>query len=203
LELYELIWAKPMKRIVIECGTTMAHLTSVLRRSQIPTPPPGYWTKMEMGKPVQKLPLPPTPEGQDDVIRLGLEESSPAPDVSANREVEQPADKPIVSPSLVRPPASRPTKPTNLSRDQLYDAVWSEPMIRLAERFGISGNGLAKICDRENIPYPPRGYWAKHAVGKASPRTALPQAGSTSHQITIRPTPAPAEPTEIEKGRAP
>jgi hypothetical protein len=29
-------------------------------------------------------------------------------------------------------------------------------MIRLAEEFGITGNGLAKVCDRLDVPYPLR-----------------------------------------------
>lgn len=63
-------------------------------------------------------------------------------------------------------------------------------MSRLAEDYGISGNGLAKICDREDIPYPPRGYWAKYAVGKAPKQTPLPKS-SSAHSIAIRPTPLP------------
>lgn len=55
---------------------------------------------------------------------------------------------------------------TRISRDDLYALVWKSPMSRLASEFGITGNGLAKICDRLNIPYPPRGYWAKKAAGK-------------------------------------
>ena len=34
-------------------------------------------------------------------------------------------------------------------------------MLRLGKRYGISGNGLKKICDRLQVPYPPLGYWAK------------------------------------------
>lgn len=37
-------------------------------------------------------------------------------------------------------------------------------MSRLSERFGLSGNGLAKICRRLDVPYPPRGYWATHLL---------------------------------------
>lgn len=40
-----------------------------------------------------------------------------------------------------------------MTREELYGAVWTTPLSRLAEEYGISGNGLAKICDRENIPY--------------------------------------------------
>ncbi|MBN9304806.1 MAG: hypothetical protein BGO82_11135 [Devosia sp. 67-54] len=53
-----------------------------------------------------------------------------------------------------------------VTRDELYALVWQKPMSRLAEEFGISGNGLAKICDRMAVPYPPRGYWAKKEAGK-------------------------------------
>lgn len=61
-----------------------------------------------------------------------------------------------------------------VSRKQLYDLVWSKPMIHAAAEFGVSGNGLAKVCRKLDVPYPPRGYWAKHAVGKAPPANPLP-----------------------------
>ncbi len=93
-------------------------------------------------------------------------------------------------------PRPRPTHPTTMTREELYGAVWTTPMSRLAEDYGISGNGLAKVCDREDIPYPTRGYWAKHAVGKAPKRTPLPKSSST-RSITIRPTPLPPPPNEL------
>ena len=43
-----------------------------------------------------------------------------------------------------------------VTRDELYALVWQKPTSRVAEEFGISGNGLAKICDRLDVPYPPR-----------------------------------------------
>jgi AcrR family transcriptional regulator len=46
-----------------------------------------------------------------------------------------------------------------LSRRELHERVWSKPLTAVAEDFGISRNGLAKICDRLMIPYPGRGYW--------------------------------------------
>ncbi len=39
-------------------------------------------------------------------------------------------------------------QPVTVSRDQLYNQVWQTPMSRLAVQYGISGDGLAKICDR-------------------------------------------------------
>ena len=34
------------------------------------------------------------------------------------------------------------------TRKQLYDLVWSKPVVKIAEEFGISDKGLAKICGR-------------------------------------------------------
>lgn len=38
--------------------------------------------------------------------------------------------------------------------------------MRVAAEFGVTGTGLAKICERYAIPTPPRGYWAKLQHGK-------------------------------------
>lgn len=61
-------------------------------------------------------------------------------------------------------------------RDELYDIVWSEPMMHAAKRFGVSGSYLARVCTMLNVPRPPQGYWAKLAVGKAPPPPYLPEA---------------------------
>jgi len=46
-------------------------------------------------------------------------------------------------------------------RDKLYEEVWAEPVVKVAERYGVSGPGLAKTCRKLEVPLPPRGYWAK------------------------------------------
>lgn len=58
-----------------------------------------------------------------------------------------------------------------LTRQELYDLVWSTPMTKLAENFGISDASLAKVCDRHRVPRPPRGYWAKKEAGKKVKQT--------------------------------
>jgi hypothetical protein len=52
-----------------------------------------------------------------------------------------------------------------LTRQELYDLVWSIPTSKLSERFQLSGRGLGKLCERYNIPVPERGWWAKKAAG--------------------------------------
>jgi hypothetical protein len=51
-------------------------------------------------------------------------------------------------------------------RDQLYDEIWSVPILQLAKQYGLSDVGLAKICTKMKIPRPPRGYWAKRSYGQ-------------------------------------
>jgi hypothetical protein len=43
----------------------------------------------------------------------------------------------------------------------MYDLVWSQPMTKVAEGFGISDVALKKICEKHRVPMPARGYWAK------------------------------------------
>lgn len=84
-----------------------------------------------------------------------------------------------------------------LSRETLYERVWSEPMQRLASRFRISDVGLAKLCRRHRIPVPGRGYWAKVQAGHHPRRRPLPAAKGEEVEIVIRPTPKIVPPNEV------
>jgi len=60
-----------------------------------------------------------------------------------------------------------------LTREAVYDLVWTEPMWTLAKRYGISDVGLAKICKKLRVPVPWRGYWARRQAGQNVRRTPL------------------------------
>jgi len=73
-------------------------------------------------------------------------------------------------------------------------------MSKLAAEFGISGNGLAKICDRLKVPYPGRGYWARKEAGQKVVQYRLPEAEEgTPLDVTISPTPPPPAPPKLPK----
>lgn len=63
-----------------------------------------------------------------------------------------------------------------VTREALYDRVWTTPIQHLAAEYGVSGSYLARVCSALNVPRPPMGYWQKKAVGKDKPRPALPEA---------------------------
>lgn len=62
----------------------------------------------------------------------------------------------------------------SVTREELFEAVWSGPMIVVAKRYKVSGSFLARVCAHLKVPHPPRGYWAKLKVGRAPPRPTLP-----------------------------
>ena len=66
--------------------------------------------------------------------------------------------------------------PLTLTRQQLYDRVWSTPVHTLARELGLSDRGLGKLCTRHDIPVPPRGWWAEKAHGKRVKQAPLPPA---------------------------
>lgn len=53
-----------------------------------------------------------------------------------------------------------------LTRQELYDLVWSKPMSKLALEYNISDNGLRKICKKHEIPLPLLGHWQKIQYNK-------------------------------------
>jgi len=63
-----------------------------------------------------------------------------------------------------------------VSREELYELVWSMPMTKAAKKYSVSGSYLARVCTALRVPRPERGYWAKLEFGKSPARPALPEA---------------------------
>lgn len=59
-------------------------------------------------------------------------------------------------------------------RESLFEQVWTEPVTKVAKRYGLSDVGLAKVCKRYDIPLPGRGYWRQVEKGCAPARPTLP-----------------------------
>jgi hypothetical protein len=63
-----------------------------------------------------------------------------------------------------------------VGRERLYKEVWAEPMTTVALKYKVSSSFLARICAHLNVPRPPRGYWARLAVGRKSKQPPPPDA---------------------------
>lgn len=84
-----------------------------------------------------------------------------------------------------------PDAKTNpLTREQLYDLVWKEPILQVGEQLGVSSSYVASVCTELRVPRPSRGYWAKLEFGKAPLRPALPAArpgdvATSSREVSV------------------
>lgn len=65
-------------------------------------------------------------------------------------------------------------KMASLSREALYELVWSKPMLQIAEEIGVSSSYLARVCTEMRVPRPARGYWTQRELGKAPEQPMLP-----------------------------
>lgn len=61
-----------------------------------------------------------------------------------------------------------------ITRERLFELIWSEPTTTVAKRLGISDVALGKLCRQRQVPKPPRGYWARKQAGKRVRRPPLP-----------------------------
>ena len=64
-----------------------------------------------------------------------------------------------------------------ITRIELYNQVWSTPILHLSKAHALSGVDIVKICREHDIPRPLRGYWAKKEFGNAPQQTPLPDPG--------------------------
>lgn len=88
---------------------------------------------------------------------------------------------------------------TIFQREQLFTEVWKTPLTTLAPRYGLSDNGLRKVCIALAIPLPRAGHWAKAAVGKAPPTPELPATeGRTTFESRLIPRSETRPPVTVE-----
>ena len=72
-----------------------------------------------------------------------------------------------------------------ISRENLYELVWSESLVSLSKKYNISDVGLRKICMKMNVPVPYLGYWQKKQYGKPLQKTPLPKKHTGIQEISL------------------
>ena len=95
-ELYEKVWATPVRTLAKGFGMSDVGLAKICRKHDIPVPPLGYWRRAETGHQVARPPLHPVkngPETLDIYVRERLKPelaalaAEPAPEIAIPREV--------------------------------------------------------------------------------------------------------------------
>jgi len=93
--------------------------------------------------------------------------------------------------------------PLTLTRQDLYELVWSKPLVELAKDFGLSDVALAKRCRKLAIPVPGRGYWARVAAGQAPRQPPLKKREDQPLDYSALSFNAPREPSENQNSQPP
>ncbi len=88
-ELYEEIWTLSVAGVARKYGIPYAKCLTQIKGAQIPIPPSGYWTKINFGKQVEKIPLP----GNEDAIVTLQKGDFKKPDIAKSEQMAQAASR--------------------------------------------------------------------------------------------------------------
>jgi hypothetical protein len=69
---------------------------------------------------------------------------------------------------------SDPRRLAELSRQELYDLIWSTPVTQVAADFGVTEATVKNHCNNRRIPRPTLRYWSKIAAGIKPRKKPLP-----------------------------
>ncbi|WP_027891138.1 hypothetical protein [Calidithermus chliarophilus] len=90
-----------------------------------------------------------------------------------------------------------------LTRQELYEKVWSTPARKLQKELGVSDVMIGKLCKKHGVPKPPPGYWARLRAGLAPRRAPLPKPAKCQNEmIYIRRSPPRPQPKPLDPGVA-
>lgn len=69
-ELFDLVWAKPIRLIAAELGVNAVRLAKTCDEHNIPRPMAGYWQKLEHGKPTERAVLGDEIASRSDLVQI-------------------------------------------------------------------------------------------------------------------------------------
>ena len=166
--LYDEIWTDSALKVSQKYGVTYSRFLRICKENNIPIPPAGYWTRVESHKPVTKTPL---PESKIETIQL-ITEKERQRDTD---EIIAAESIPVLEQEKIGLEIKREGQTSKYDRETLYREVWQDPVTEVAKRYGLSDNGLRKICKKMDVPLPQAGYWTKLRAGKAVTKPMLPK----------------------------
>ncbi|KUL96506.1 hypothetical protein DK26_06885 [Bosea sp. WAO] len=70
-ELYDLVSPGPLRTLCTQFGVSDVSVEKAYKKADIPTPPQGYWNKVQAGKKVSRITLSPRGLGQPDEVVIG------------------------------------------------------------------------------------------------------------------------------------
>lgn len=182
--LYQEIWEISLSKVAKKYGIPNGKLKEACEKAKIPLPTLSYWSSLQVGKTVEKTPLPDA-EDSEVVIEFNKRVTG-LRNILAESAAEQKmpvSSEPQIAPQIETDNSIKRTASgrTIYDRETLYHEVWEQSVSKVAQKYGVSDVMIHKVCKSLNIPVPPRGYWAKVQAGQTPPKEPLPKTtGKTS-----------------------
>src|SRR5690554_3642554 len=73
----------------------------------------------------------------------------------------------------------------SLSREELYNLVWSKPVSKILKEYPITNTSFKNICKKNDIPLPKNGHWQKLKYNKKVFVTPLPKSDKEYDNISL------------------
>lgn len=198
-KLYEDIWERSVSKVAKENDIPFGKLKAACKDADIPLPTASYWGNKGIGKEVT-IPELPASETNEITIQFSKRQDITIQKTEEKTIKESPTEENTIPENteetcLQSEVHEKSAFGTNIyKREQLYNEVWNEPVIKVAKKYGVSDVMIHKVCKSLNIPVPPRGYWAKKQAGQKVEITPLPQENRKDTIIGTK-----KEPSDIEK----
>lgn len=73
----------------------------------------------------------------------------------------------------------------SLTRQQLYDEVWKQSLVKVAQKYNLHYGRLISSLKQANVPYPPSGYWTRVDFGKDVSTDLVPLSGDVDVSVEL------------------
>jgi hypothetical protein len=183
-ELYDLVWSRPMRDVAVEFGISDVGLAKTCARHGIPSPPRGYWARLQAGQKVERQSLA-RAETENPTIEI-VSTTSRLPEAAAKvlaeariedlqtredrPEPEPPAPFPVVDLHRSIKLTALTLRKSRAAKDGAVRAC-DEGMhgvvisAGLAERAVFFLDGLARRLEKDGIAFEPAGASMRAAIG--------------------------------------
>lgn len=197
-QLYNEIWEISVSGVAQKYNVPYTEMLKLCKESDIPIPPSGYWTKLRFGKSVTNIPLP-----ESEISEVTLPTDFMPKRIRKTEATVAVAEEKMLDPEDTEENQSEAesfidseddilsyrtvTGDRNIyNREKLYQEVWAKPVVKVAEKYGVSDVAIHKVCKALNVPTPPPGYWARVRAGAEVKKTPLPKTKGVTEIVGSR-----------------
>jgi hypothetical protein len=89
VDLYSQIWREPISKLAPKYGISDVGLKKICRKLNVPTPPRGYWAKIQHNIRVEKIPLPKLKHGEQNTYTIQRNKESHTNDPNLSDEAKK------------------------------------------------------------------------------------------------------------------